>query len=71
MEKVSQRARRGLWKWPKQNPARMESKDGKAGFDFTGTYDEVQLYKVIADTLDDCRKVEVTFANDGKPLKGK
>ena len=46
--------------------SRMESKDGKFGFNFTGTYDDVQPQKYIAYTLDDGRKVEVTFVSDGK-----
>lgn len=47
--------------------SRMEAKDGSFGFDLTGTYDEVKLYKVIAYTLDDGRKVKVTFkAEDDK-----
>lgn len=41
--------------------SRMEAKDGSFGFDFTGTYDEVQLYEIIAYTLEDGRKVEITF----------
>ena len=40
---------------------RMESKDGKEGFDFTGTYDEIEPYKRIHYTLDDGRKVSTTF----------
>ena len=44
---------------------RMEAKDGSFGFDFTGTYDEVQPQKFIAYTLDDGRQVEVTFVGDG------
>ena len=40
---------------------RMESKDGKEGFDFTGTYDEVLPFERIAYTLDDGRKVLTTF----------
>jgi len=40
---------------------RMEAKDGSFGFDFTGSYDDVQTYKNIIFTLDDGRKVEVTF----------
>lgn len=47
--------------------SRMEAKDGSFGFDLTGTYDEVELYEVIAYTLDDGRKVKVTFnAEDDK-----
>lgn len=41
--------------------ARMEAKDGSVGFDFSGTYDEVKEYELIAYTMDDNRKVKVTF----------
>lgn len=41
--------------------SRMEAKDGSFGFDFGGIYDEVELYKVIAYTLDDGRKVKINF----------
>lgn len=41
--------------------SRMEAKDGSFGFDFAGVYDEVELYKVIAYTLDDGRKVRINF----------
>ena len=42
---------------------RMESKDGSAGFDFTGTYTQVVPHKKIAYTMDgaDTRKVIVEF----------
>jgi uncharacterized protein YndB with AHSA1/START domain len=40
---------------------RMEAKDGSAGFDFAGTYDEVEKPERIAYTMDDGRKVEITF----------
>ena len=45
----------------------MEAKDGSAGFDFTGTYDEVIPHKKIAYTMDgdDKRKVVVTFEELG------
>ena len=46
---------------------RMESKDGKEGFDFTGTYDEVVPFERIAYTLDDGRKVLTSFTEkEGK-----
>jgi uncharacterized protein YndB with AHSA1/START domain len=35
---------------------RMEAKDGSAGFDFSGVYDDVELNKRLAYTLDDGRK---------------
>ncbi|WP_423189831.1 SRPBCC domain-containing protein [Alkalibacterium sp. f15] len=40
---------------------RMEAKDKSDGFDFTGTYSEVIPLKRIAYTLDDGRKVNITF----------
>ncbi|MCX7998161.1 MAG: SRPBCC family protein [Leptospiraceae bacterium] len=42
--------------------ARMESKDGKMGFDYWGVYDEIELYKKIFYTLGDGRKVEILFS---------
>jgi uncharacterized protein YndB with AHSA1/START domain len=42
--------------------SRMEAKDGSFGFDFGGIYEEVELYKVIAYTLGDGRKVRIDFA---------
>ncbi|MGE5419757.1 MAG: SRPBCC domain-containing protein [Chloroflexota bacterium] len=41
--------------------ARMESKDGREGFDFTGTYNSLELYKIIEYSLADGRRVRVTF----------
>lgn len=41
--------------------SRMEAKDGSMGFDFGGTYDEVKEHELIAYTMDDGRKVRVTF----------
>ncbi|MBN3555637.1 SRPBCC family protein [Fictibacillus nanhaiensis] len=40
---------------------RMEAKDGSFGFDFSGAYDEVKTNEFIAYTLDDGRKVTITF----------
>lgn len=45
--------------------SRMETKDGSAGFDFTGTYNKVEQYELIEYTMDDGRKVAVTFAESG------
>ena len=42
---------------------RMEAKDGSMGFDFIGTYDEIEQYKRIKYTLDDGRKTEITFSS--------
>lgn len=41
---------------------RMEAKDGSMGFDFTGTYDTVELYKEISYTMPDGRKVITLFS---------
>jgi uncharacterized protein YndB with AHSA1/START domain len=41
--------------------SRMEAKDGSAGFDFTGTYNKIELHKLIEYTLDDGRTVQVRF----------
>lgn len=41
--------------------SRMEAKDGSFGFDFGGVYDEVRENDYIAYTMDDGRKVNVTF----------
>lgn len=41
--------------------ARMEAKDGSAGFDFTGVYDEVVSEERLRYVMDDGRTVEVTF----------
>lgn len=45
--------------------SRMEARDGSMGFDFGGIYDDVQEHSRIAYTLDDDRKVEITFTSDG------
>lgn len=41
--------------------SRMEAKDGSFGFDFTGTYDEVESLKRIAYTMEDGRKAVIDF----------
>lgn len=45
--------------------SRMEAKDGSFGFDFEGTYDEVENLKKIAYTIADGRKVITHFADLG------
>jgi uncharacterized protein YndB with AHSA1/START domain len=45
---------------------RMESKDGKIGFDFWGVYDKIIETKQIDYTLGDGRKVKITFASKGQ-----
>jgi uncharacterized protein YndB with AHSA1/START domain len=45
---------------------RMEARDGSAGFDFEGVYDNVIVNKQIDYTLGDSRKVKITFSAKGK-----
>ena len=42
---------------------RMEAKDGSSGFDFTGKYDAVEKNALIEYTMEDGRKVKVSFAS--------
>ncbi|HMW33621.1 MAG TPA: SRPBCC family protein [bacterium] len=49
--------------------SRMEAKDGSFGFDFTGSYDEVVQYELIAYTMEDGRKVRVHFSQSGNSTK--
>ena len=49
--------------------SRMEAKDGSFGFDFGGTYDEIKTNQLIAYTLGDGRKVEITFKSEGTSTK--
>lgn len=49
--------------------SRMEAKDGSFGFDFGGTYDEVETNRLIAYTLDDNRKVKIIFEVIGNKTK--
>ncbi|WP_421753931.1 SRPBCC domain-containing protein [Croceimicrobium sp.] len=53
----------GTLKW------RMESKDGKLGFDFIGTYLEVRPKEFIAYHIEDGRKVEISFIENGNQVK--
>ncbi len=43
--------------------SRMESVDGKMGFDFTGTYQKVMEHQLISYLMDDGRKAEIKFEN--------
>lgn len=45
--------------------SRMESVDGKDGFDFTGTYQKVEEHQLISYLMDDGRKVEIKFEDKG------
>lgn len=48
---------------------RMEAKDGSMGFDFGGVYDEVKLHEHISYTMEDDRKVDITFVKQGNETK--
>ncbi len=45
--------------------SRMEARDGSMGFDFTGQYSRVEKNKLIEYTMDDNRKVQVSFKSKG------
>ncbi len=45
--------------------ARMESRDGKVGFDFEGIYDEIEEGESFTYTMPDGRKVKVNFSETG------
>lgn len=49
--------------------SRMEARDGSMGFDFEGTYDVVDHLKMIDYTMDDGRKVSITFEPKGNDTK--
>jgi uncharacterized protein YndB with AHSA1/START domain len=44
---------------------RMEAKDGSAGFDFGGVYNELKINELIVYTIGDGRKVTVRFTGKG------
>ncbi|KAB2330688.1 SRPBCC family protein [Bacillus mesophilum] len=45
--------------------SRMEAKDGSAGFDMGGVYDEVVLHERISYTMGDGRTVQIQFKENG------
>jgi uncharacterized protein YndB with AHSA1/START domain len=49
--------------------SRMESKDGRSGFDFEGVYDAVIVNEFIEYHTTDGRKVKITFLNKGKETR--
>jgi uncharacterized protein YndB with AHSA1/START domain len=49
--------------------SRMEAKDGSMGFDFGGKYTTVKKNESIEYTIDDDRKVKITFTPDGDTTK--
>ena len=49
--------------------SRMEAKDKSFGFDFGGVYSDVQVNEHIEYTIDDERKVQITFSGNGNETK--
>ena len=49
--------------------SKMEAKDGSMGFDFGGTFNEVRPYEFISYTMDDNRKVSVSFTKTDNGTK--
>jgi len=49
--------------------SRMEAKDGSLGFDFGGIYDAVRKNEYIEYTMEDGRKVQITFSPKGDVTK--
>ena len=45
---------------------RMEAKDASFGFDFGGTFNDVQEHRKIVYTIGDGRKVELDFSSEGE-----
>lgn len=48
---------------------RMESTDGKHGFDMKGTYTAIEEYKLLEYIMSDGRKVKVEFVPEGESIK--
>ena len=48
---------------------RMEAKDGSFGFDLNGTYQHVEVPSFLTYTLEDNRKVEVRFKQQGEHVQ--
>jgi uncharacterized protein YndB with AHSA1/START domain len=49
--------------------SRMEAKDSSIGFDFAGRYDRVVKNQFIGYSMEDGRKVSITFSEKGKETK--
>jgi len=48
---------------------RMEAKDESMGFDFAGTYEQIERGKSLSYKISDGRKVKVSFATEGDSIK--
>jgi len=49
--------------------SRMEAKDGSFGFDFGGVYNDLKTHEHISYTMEDTRKVKITFDGDNNSTK--
>lgn len=47
---------------------RMEAKDGSMGFDFEGVYEQIVPQQLITYSMEDGRKVEITFTPTGNEV---
>ena len=47
----------------------MAAKDGSVSFDFEGVYTNIQEHKLIEYTINDGRKVSITFTGNGNETK--
>lgn len=45
--------------------SRMEARDGSMGFDFVGTYEKIDEFNSLRFSLDDGRRVDVEFSDQG------
>ena len=48
---------------------RMEAKDGSMGFDFGGVYDVVNRHEAIGYAMEDGRRVDIAFVDQGNETK--
>lgn len=49
--------------------AHMAAKDGSIGFDFAGVYSDVETHELIAYAMEDGRKIEIRFTEEGGKTK--
>jgi uncharacterized glyoxalase superfamily metalloenzyme YdcJ len=47
----------------------MEAKDGSMGFDFGGVYDVLNRHEAIGCTMEDGRRVDIAFVDQGNETK--
>lgn len=49
--------------------SRMEAKDGSVGFDFNGVYEQVIINELIEYSMEDGRKVKISFSSENGRTK--